>query len=404
MIHSFVSSSQLKDAKEAGIAAASEALRGLNDATAQILFVFSSALYDQEAMLSGVKQAAGNTRIVGASTAGEIGPNGPIDGHSVTVMAISSKDLQFSIGVAEGLKDRPRETGKEAASQMSDGFDGKKPSLAFMFADGLSGNSSAGLRGILEVLGTNFPVIGGSAGDDAQYKKTYQYVDGRVLSDSIVVIGLSGEFKFSLGVKHGWTPIGSPKTVTRAEGAIVYEIDGAPAYDVYKDYFGDEVAKQLSSGPLASLAVSYPLGIVTENEGEYLLRAPFFSQPDGSIVCGGEVPQGSQVQIMLGDREGAIHAARFAGERAIEELGGKPDLCLIFSCHVRDKLFGGMARTADEISAVRGEIGVDTPVAGFYTYAEQAPINGESRNIEQCHPAVHNETIVICLLKGTGQG
>lgn len=401
MIHSSVSSSLLKNAEEAGFTAASKAIEGLNDAPAQILFLFCSALYDQEAMLRGVKRAAGNTRIIGASTAGEIGCDGPIDGHSVTVMAISSKDVEFSIGVGEGLKDRANEAGQEAAMRMRDGFNGKNPSLAIMFADGLSGNASAALRGVLSVFGPNFPVIGGSAGDDAQYKKTFQYVDGKVLSDSIVVLGLSGAFKFSLGVKHGWAPIGSPKTVTRAEGAIVYEIDGAPAYNIYKEYFGHEVAKQLSSGPLAKLALSYPLGVITPSEGEYLLRAPFFAQPDGSIICGGEVPQGSQVQIMIGDREGAINAARSAGERAREELGGKPDLCLIFSCHVRDKLLGGMARTADEISAVRGEIGISTPVAGFYTYAEQAPINGESRNIKQCHPSVHNETIVVCLLKGT---
>ena len=401
MISSYVSSSLDKDADIAGFTAAKGAIAGLNGKPAHLLFVFSSVMFDQTTVLSAVKRAAGDARIVGASTAGEIGQNGPVDGNSVTVMAISAPELSFSIGVAEGLKADAHGTGNDAATRMLDGFHSESsPKLAIMFADGLSGNASAALRGILKKLGTNFPVVGGSAGDDAQYKQTYQYADGKVYSDSVVLLGISGAFTFSLGVKHGWMPIGEPKTVTRSEGAIVYEIDGAPAYAIYKDYFGDEVAKQLSSGPLAKLALSYPLGIVTpEYKGEYLLRAPFFAQPDGSIICGGEMPVGSTVRIMTGDKEGAISAARVAGQNAIEMLGGKPELALIFSCHVRDKLFGGMAKTADEISAVRGEIGVDVPVAGFYTYAEQAPINGESRSIEKCNPSVHNETIVICLFK-----
>ena len=336
-----------------------------------------------------------------ASTAGEIGQTGPINGHSVTVMAISAQNLTFTVGLGEGLKEHANEAGKTAAKHMKDALGTERPlKIAMMFADGLSGNSSAVLRGILEVLGNNFPVVGGSAGDDAQYKKTYQYADGKVYSDAVVVLGIAGPLSFSLGVKHGWMPITPTKTVTRAEGAIVYEIDHAPAYDIYKDYFGNEVAKQLSSGPLANLALSYPLGIVSDkHEGEFLLRAPFFAQADGSIVCGGEVPEGSLVRIMVGDKENAIVAARTAGRSALETLGGAPDLALIFSCHVRERFFGGMVNTSNEINAVRGEIGVNVPIAGFYTYAEQAPINGESRNIEKCNPSVHNETIVVCLLK-----
>jgi hypothetical protein len=38
------------------------------------------------------------------------------------------------------------------------------------------------------------------------------------------------------------------------------------------------------------------------------------------------------------------------------------------------------------------------PLVGFYTYGEQAPINGEIKNLERCDPAFHNETVVILVL------
>ena len=401
MISSFVSSSTIADAAEAGYTAANSAVLGLEGKPPHLLFVFCSVAYDQQVVLDAVKRVAGDARIVGASTAGEIGQSGPIDGHSVTVMAISAQNLTFTVGLGEGLKEHASEAGKTAAEHMKNTLGtGRHLKIAMMFADGLSGNSSAALRGILEVLGNNFPVVGGSAGDDAQYKKTYQYADGKVYSDAVVVLGIAGPLSFSLGVKHGWMPISPTKTVTRAEGSVIYEIDGTSAISLYEDYFGKEASKELASGPLAKFALSYPLGIVAENhEDEYLLRAPFFAQPDGSIVCGGEVPQGSTVRIMMGDSVNATKAASSAGHEAMQSLGAKPEAALIFSCHVRDKLFGGMTNTAIEIDAVRREIGADVPMAGFYTYAEQAPINGESRNIEKCNPSVHNETIVICLLR-----
>ena len=76
--------------------------------------------------------------------------------------------------------------------------------------------------------------------------------------------------------------------------------------------------------------------------------------------------------------------------------GTKPKLLLIFNCIAREKLFGEKA--SDEIHAVRRIIGLDVPVLGFYTYGEQAPINGEVRDTEKISSKFYNETIVMLAL------
>ena len=81
-----------------------------------------------------------------------------------------------------------------------------------------------------------------------------------MLRDSIPVFLVSGEVHFSYGVGAGWQQVGEIGRVTRATGAVVYEIDGAPAIDFYRKDLGRRQAR-----------VELPLAILNaEGETEYL--------------------------------------------------------------------------------------------------------------------------------------
>src|SRR5690348_15153787 len=71
------------DAHAAGSAAAREALEGDD---AKLLVVFCSDSYDLERLLAGIAEHAGDTPLIGCSTAGEIAPGGPAT-SSVVVTA-----------------------------------------------------------------------------------------------------------------------------------------------------------------------------------------------------------------------------------------------------------------------------------------------------------------------------
>ena len=89
--------------------------------------------------------------------------------------------------------------------------------------------------------------------------------------------------------------------------------------------------------------------------------------------------------------------AKIAAENAVAQLdGAEPKAVIIFNCIARSKLFGD--RAGEEITAIQEAVGVATPLIGFYTYSEQAPLGGEVRNLEKCNPVSHNETVVICVL------
>lgn len=391
-IQSGVGLSKEKDAFAAGAEACNQAFKNIGNG-ADFVMVFSSVRYEQKKMLEGVRSVSKDAPLIGCSDSGEITTQGPVSG-GVAVMALKSDQIKFVIGKGKDVKADSRKAGYSAAQNVLQRSKGK-PSLFIMLPDGLNGNGAEIVRGVQDVLGPKFPIMGGSAGDDFAFKKTYQYFDGEVLTDSVAGVGLSGKFSFGVGVKHGWEPIGLPKKVTRSSGAVLETLDNEPALKIYEESFGKS-AEELTKEPIARMAYTYPLGMSVEGSDELLIRDVVIADKEGRITCAAEIPQGTEIRLMLGGKEKAIQAAREAALNAFSQLkGAKPRAIFVFNCMARHKLLG--PRIGDEIAAIQEVLGSDVPLIGFYTYGEQAPLAG---NIDpaKCHSCFHNETMTLLAL------
>ena len=117
---------------------------------------------------------------------------------------------------------------------------------------------------------------------------------------------------------------------------------------------------------------AYPLGIQCEAPDQWLVRGVMSFQEGGSLICNGEILEGSWLQLMLGSSEMALQAARRAAQRAIQSLNHVA-VALVFDCVARRVLLGPH-HGALEIAAIRQIIGPAIPFAGCYTYGEQAPL------------------------------
>lgn len=379
------------DAAKAGAEAAKQAIFSAGG-QANLIIVFSTVAYDQKKMLSGVKSVCQETPLVGCSDSGEITSQGPVSQH-VAVMALNAPDIEWTIGIGKETEKDSLGAGKEAAQEVK--RKAKEPPLLFMmFLDGLAKNGAAVVRGVQEVFGKNFPIIGGSAGDDFLFQKTYQYYNDQVLTNAVIGVGFSGKVSFGVGVKHGWEPIGLPMKVTKAEESKLIEINNRPALSIYEDYFGRK-AEELTKEPIAKMAYTYPLGMSVKGSSELLIRDVVIANEKGEITCAAEIPEGSEIRLMLGDRDKAIQAAKEAAENALAQLKGiKPKVIFVFDCVARHKLLG--TRIGEEIAAIQNVLGKDVPLIGFYTYGEQAPLGGMLG--EKCFSVFHNETMALAIL------
>jgi hypothetical protein len=389
-----VATSKDLDAYKAGFDACKSAIENAKlEQRPDLVIVFSSISLDQKSVLDGINKACDNAPLIGCSDAGEI-TNAGVFHKGVAVMVVSSDSVEFSLGVGREIQNGARDAGR---LMFKDVMSKSQKSLRalLMFPDVLVGNGADIVRGVQDEAGKNFVVVGGASGDDFNFKQTYEYHNQEVISGGVTGVGLAGEFAMGIGVRHGWVPIGIPMKATKSEGAILSELDHKPAVSIYEDYFGQK-ANKLSEEPLARMAITYPLGVKMQGMDEYLIRDPITVNKDGSITCAAEIPQGSEIRLMIGSKDKAIDAARDGAKKVVSDLarlGSKPAFVLMFNCIAREKLFGQNAN--EEINAVLDIIGHDVPFLGFYTYGEIAPSLGEVHDKEKIFSRFYNETAVL---------
>ena len=340
--------------------------------------VFGSAWFDQAALWGGVRSVVGTAPVVGGSTAGELTAEGP-KSHSCVVLAVASDELSVSVGIGRNAGHDPRTAGHEAAYQSLQQLNGQARSGFVLFGDGLATRYMDIFLGVREVLGTSFLCAGGLMADELQFRRTYQYTPQGVLTDAVVGVLFGGSCTMGVGLEHGFAPISKPRRITRAQANIVHELDGRPASSVYEEYFGAELMATVKQATLTRRLIAYPLGIRRRLEADaadaVALRTILAFGPNGSLVCTGEVPEGAWVQLMIGSKELVLDAAAAAAQAAIRPLR-TVRFVLVFSSAVRKRLLGHAAGL--EMARIRQVVGPRVPVAGCYTYGEQASAHAPS--------------------------
>jgi len=365
-------------------AGARAAEKALPSDDAKLVVVFCSPSYDLASLLSGIRARSGRVPLVGCTTAGEIATGADGDAR-VVVAAFGGDGFAIRTSVATDASRDVRGAGAQAARCFS--ADMNRPYRALMLlTDGLAGDQQEIVRGAYGVLGAGVPLVGGCAGDDLRMSATFQLFDDRVLTDSVIGVGIVSDAPLGIGVRHGWRVAGEPMLVTRSSGNRVYTLDDRPALDVYLEHLGDTKHEGLDEEGLTRLALSHPLG-VSRPAGEEQIR--FIGGGDfeeRSLACIAAVPQGALVWIMEGDAASVLGATDAACRDSLAPLEGRPPLgMLAFDCIARRGVLGEQG--------VREEIGrlaacaAGAPVAGFYTYGEIARTRGVR--------GFHNQTLVV---------
>lgn len=383
-------SRQLQDSYTAGHDAASKALEVSGVKIAGIGLVVASTVYDQEQMLKGVRDALGvDTPVVGCTSAGAITENG-VEEQAVSVLVLASSDAKFvPVKVTEIGADM-RAAGKKFGNAIKES--GEDVKLALIFSDALAGNGTELVRGIFDVLGVGFPIAGGAAGDDMAFKKTYQYFNGDVLTNSAVGFGISGNVNVAVGADHGWQPLGDAHIVTKSKGTKLIELDGRPAFSIYQDYFGDRADDFKKA--LSLQAVTYPLGMKSDGVDGYMIRVPLAVEDDGSIACGADIVLGSEIYLMIGTLASAMEAAQKTAESLTERVAhAEPRVVFVSDCVARKILFG--ERGNEEIALLKMVGGPKSVIFGLYTYGQIATLQPPAKDINTCDPGFYEQSISI---------
>lgn len=378
------------DSYEAGIEAATMALKDLGREKGDFVLIFSTDKYKPEEMMKGIFKIIKNTANAGCCGAGIISED-KLYNQGIQVCIIKSDELYLSSAVGLEISKDGKRAGQEVARLLLDKvkderFQDMKKTVVLL-PDGISGNVTDIVEGTYSVLGASYALVGGGTGDNLKFLATFQLHNDKVFQDAVVGIVIVSK-KCGRGVAHGWTPFEGPMMTTRVDGNIIKEIDSKPAIKAYSNFFtkhGMEVNKESFS----KFAMEYPFGVPGIG-GTYVIRDPLSVDEDGGIVCVADVPNFSMIRIMKGNKQTVKQAAYDAAERARSEFGNEePKLLLIFDCVSRLLLLEDVA--IDEIRLIRNTVGNHVKIVGLFSFGEIGSIKGKV-------PSFHNKSVSLLLL------
>src|SRR6266571_3765088 len=79
-------------------------------------------------------------------------------------------------------------------------------------------------------------IVGGAAGDEGRFKATLVGDAERAAPDVAAAMHVFGDAPWGVGIGHGLEATTGKMAVTRATGNVVYELDGRPAFEAYKEH------------------------------------------------------------------------------------------------------------------------------------------------------------------------
>ena len=338
-----------------------------------LAIVFSSITYDLK-LLHAVF-AKYDIEVFGASSSGEI-TNDEIHEGSIAVMLLDIIRDAYRLNIFDGEGKTSYQVGQSLAEWAKTVYD--NPALMVM-TSGLFTNGDQIVNAITDTMDRQVPLFGGRSGDDLRRQETFVFSASQTISNGVVALIFDQSTIDLQGIAvSGWKGIGTPKTITKAEGNIVYEIDNEPVLEVYNKY--------LNIGDDIKLSLEYPL-LLIRDDGTFVMRVSATLNEDKSMVYGGTMPEGSKVRFSMPPGSEII-------DYAIEQMSHfhqqipKSDAIVLFSCKARHMALGPMVE--DEISAVHKLW--EVPMVGFFTYGEIGPV-------PQGRCDFHNHTLVAVLIK-----
>lgn len=348
---------------------------------AKLVFVFG----DREALESQknfdeIKRAYPDASIVGCSSSGEVLDTEVSEGCLVTTAVILERS-QFKL--AHVTIENPKDS-FAAGRELADSLDHSGLVHVLVLSDGLKVNGSELVKGLKNNLPAVVGISGGLAGDGTAFKKTVVCCGGVPASGKVVVIGFYGShLKIGCGSVGGWVPFGPERIITRSQGNVLFELDGRPAVDLYKEYLGEK------SSQLSANRFYFPLSInLTPGESGVVRTILSINEQDKSLTFAGDVPQGTASRLMKADFEQLVDGSANAAKISSHAMNSnKPSLAILFSCVGRKIVLD--QRVEEEVECVRDVFGERPAITGFYSYGEIGSFNRD----EECQ--LHNQTMTV---------
>ena len=339
-------------------AVAAELSTKLEGLSPRVILFFATSALDPVELGTELKRRFGSVPSLGCTTAGELDSTAMLDG-SVVLMAFDADAVEDAAIVA--VEDAHREDSvaqalAEVGQQACVGSTESDPThcLGLVLHDGLSGTEET----VMSALSgrTNIPFVGGSAGDDGKFERTYVFSNFAAKTGTSALALLKLKRPYRILKTQSFQVLDPVLTVTDADESrrTVRAYNGRPAAREYAQVLGT------TEQDLPAHFRSHPLGLLLA-DGEPYVRSP--QQVQGTdIVFYCQVNQGMSLRLL--ESCNIVEDTRRDLERELDALGNCQGI-INFNCILRTQELI-QKRACEAYSALFRDI----PTIGFSTYGE----------------------------------
>ncbi len=386
MIQVGVGHSQSLSTAEAAERATMMAMGNAGIAKADLAIVFATINYqaEYEQLFKSVQVNASCEELVGCTGMSVLSSAGEFEGEpALTVMVIRSDKLSSISFSAQGTES---EIGTAIQTRVHPEI--RDNSLLIVLPDIRAVNPIELVKHI-GIDGEKLPIVGAAVSGDATGAQMYHWTGSEVREGGTAGIMLTGAFRTEIGVAQGCQPVGKTHEITKSQGRIIFELDGTPALEHFKETLHLLTQADIrQSGGMVFVGIAMDTNNPEPTRGDFLIRNLVgINEEHAALALSEAVTDGQRVQFHLRNSRAAKAEIRAIVEKLSEKTQEHPPAFgLYFNCLGRGK---GLYGESNHDIAVIEEKFPGLPIIGFFGNSEFAPIGA--------HNFVHTYTGVIVL-------
>lgn len=281
MLSFYSSSSRIVNSKRAITEVIENALYE-NKSECDLLIIHASIGHNFKELIQEAKLICPNATVVAASCCGVIGKEGVSESmKDIAIMAVKGKDFDLAF-----CDDFFGKNAYEKTLAMAKDLKAKKPNINMLYylGSGIDTDNNAVINACEEIFGKDVTLFGATSSDNMKGLVNFQAVNESVYEHAAILIGFSDPtLSVETQATHGFKAIGEPFVVTKAEGHLIHELNGKPAWTEYTTKLG--LANSVNCGdtiPIGALGEklnnedakvygnNHLLRVVTKHDGESL--------------------------------------------------------------------------------------------------------------------------------------
>ena len=385
--------------------AATEALRGLGARTPKLAIVFASVSYpDVDQAARTVRAVVGDAQIIGGTSGACVFGGDLVSPRGVSVVLLGGDGIEVESQTAPirppAFVEAVPAAEKVALGARRAAMRGLDHFLCLVFAPSVLVDGEALVAAVRKGAGAHAQLAGALTGDDLTFDRPKVLFGDELRDDCLVLTGLYTSGPVGVAARHGWAAVGPVRTVTRADGVYLLELDEQPALDVW--LADARAAGATPPNDIKDLALylanHYPLGLaddsvpriaIANDKRELVARAPYAIRADRAIQLSASISEGTHLRVLHATRADLLRASREAATTAVERAGGSICGALVLACSGRLAALG--ETFAEEPAGIRSEI--DAPIGGACVFGEIA------RNVRDVDAFFNTTAVVVAFAK-----